>query len=108
RDGALFFGELSRKTKLLPSRVEQALAELVAQGCVTADSFEGLRALLLPQEKRVPFTNGHHRRHHRSITSVEFAGRWSLLRQPASEPPVSRDWPGLIPSPPPGERVRVR
>src|SRR5439155_267119 len=37
REGALFFGELTRKTGLLPSRVEQALAELVAQGCVTAD-----------------------------------------------------------------------
>ncbi len=52
RGGALFFGEIVRQTGLLPSRVEQALAELAARGWVTADSFEGLRALLVPQEKR--------------------------------------------------------
>jgi Lhr-like helicases len=78
--GALFFGELVRQTGLLPSRVERALAELVAQGYVTADSFEGLRALLMPEEKRTPFSSAERRRHHKAITSVEFAGRWSLLR----------------------------
>src|SRR5438445_791850 len=46
--GALFFGELVKRTGLLPSRLEQALAELVAAGWATSDSFEGLRALLLP------------------------------------------------------------
>ena len=55
QSGALFFGEIVRLTRLLPSRVEQALAELAAQGYVTADGFEGLRALLLPEEKRAPF-----------------------------------------------------
>jgi ATP-dependent Lhr-like helicase len=78
--GALFFGELVKQTGLLPSRVERALAELVAQGYVTADSFEGLRALLIPEEKRAPFSSTERRRHHKAITSVEFAGRWSLLR----------------------------
>src|SRR5262249_24501803 len=48
RKGALFFGELVKETGLLPSRVEQALGELSAQGWVTSDSFEGLRALLMP------------------------------------------------------------
>jgi ATP-dependent Lhr-like helicase len=80
RGGALFFGELVKQTGLLPSRVERALAELVAQGLVTADSFEGLRALLMPEEKRAPFSAGERRRHHKAVTSVEFAGRWSLLR----------------------------
>jgi ATP-dependent Lhr-like helicase len=65
---------------LLPSRLERALAELTAQGWVTADSFEGLRALLLPEEKRAPFTSVERRRHHKAVTSLEFAGRWSLLR----------------------------
>jgi ATP-dependent helicase Lhr and Lhr-like helicase len=82
RDGALFFGEIVKQTRLLPSRVEQALAELTARGCVTADSFEGLRALLVPEEKRAPFGAAERRRQHRSVTSVEFAGRWSLLRIP--------------------------
>jgi len=78
--GALFFGELVQKTGLLPSRLERALAELTAQGLVTADSFEGLRALLVPEEKRAPFASAERRRHHRPVTSLKFAGRWSLLR----------------------------
>jgi ATP-dependent Lhr-like helicase len=57
---------------------------LAAQGYVTADSFEGLRALLLPDDKRAPFGSAPRRRHHKSVTSVEFAGRWSLLRSGAS------------------------
>ena len=78
--GALFFGELMQQRDLLPSRIEQALAELTGLGWVTADSFEGLRALLVPQEKRVPFAEATRKRHHRAITSLEYAGRWSLLR----------------------------
>src|SRR5207237_6894280 len=46
REGALFFGELTRKTGLLPSRVEQSLPELVAHACTTSDSFAGWRPLL--------------------------------------------------------------
>src|SRR5207244_4148317 len=42
--------------------------------------FEGLRALLVPEEKRAPFSSTERRRHHKAFTSVEFAGRWSLLR----------------------------
>lgn len=81
--GALFFGELTKQTGLLPSRVEEALGELVANGLVTADSFEGLRALLIPSEKRIPFADSQRVRHHKSVTSVEFAGRWSLLNRPS-------------------------
>jgi ATP-dependent Lhr-like helicase len=80
QSGALFFAEIVRRTGLLPSRAEQALGELAAQGWVTADSFEGLRALLVPPEKRVPFADIERKRRHRAITSIEFAGRWSLLR----------------------------
>jgi ATP-dependent helicase Lhr and Lhr-like helicase len=94
--GALFFGEIVHRSGLLQSRVEQALGELAAQGWVTADSFEGLRALLLPQEKRAPFGDTDRKRRHRVITSIEHAGRWSLLRtfSPAgtanAEPPITR------------------
>jgi ATP-dependent Lhr-like helicase len=84
RRGALFFAELVKQTGLLPSRVEQALAELTAHGLVSADSFEGLRALLVPGEKRVSFVDPERRRRHRPVTSVEFAGRWSLLREPSN------------------------
>jgi ATP-dependent Lhr-like helicase len=85
RAGALFFDEIVRQTGLLPSRVEQTLAELTARGCVTADSFEGLRALLVPSEKRTPFAAVERRGHRKTITSVEFAGRWSLLRPAVAE-----------------------
>lgn len=84
RRGALFFGELLKQRSLLPSRVEQALAELAAQGWVNSDGFEGIRALLLPQEKRLPFVNSGRKRRHKGISSVEHAGRWSLLREPQS------------------------
>jgi ATP-dependent Lhr-like helicase len=82
--GALFFGEIVKHTGLLPSRVEQALSELSAQGWVTSDSFEGLRALLMPQEKRMPFADTERKRRHKAVTSLEFAGRWSLLRRPGT------------------------
>ena len=91
RGGALFFGEIVKQTALLPSRVEQALAELTAQGWVTADSFEGLRALLIPEEKRQPFAPSERRKHHRAVTSVEFAGRWSVLRASTSNTQSKRD-----------------
>ena len=50
--GALFFVELIRRTGLLPSQVEQSLSELAALGFVTCDGFDGLRALLVPSDKR--------------------------------------------------------
>jgi ATP-dependent Lhr-like helicase len=89
--GAMFFGELVSATKLLPSRAEQALGELAAQGWATADSFEGLRALLIPAEKRAPFADTGRKRHHKTVTSVEFAGRWTLLRKPAPAPPDGKN-----------------
>ena len=92
--GALFFGEIAKHTGLLKSRVEQALGELVSHGWVTADSFEGLRALLTPLEKRAPLGDVGRPRRHREVTSIEFAGRWSLLRKypadPALEPSPSQ------------------
>jgi len=94
RSGAMFFSELVRLTKLLPSRVAQALGELTARGWVTSDSFEGLRALLIPSEKRAPFAEPKRKRRHKTVTSVEFAGRWSLLRKPpASTPEAGEDFP---------------
>jgi ATP-dependent Lhr-like helicase len=82
RRGALFFGELTQITNLLPSRVELALAELAASGLVTSDSFEGLRALLMPAAKRFPFADVERKRRHKAVAGVERAGRWSLLRHP--------------------------
>ncbi|HEX4638761.1 MAG TPA: DEAD/DEAH box helicase [Chthoniobacterales bacterium] len=82
--GALFFGEIVRQTNLLPSQVEEALSELAALGFVTCDSFDGLRALLVPSNKRPTFgRNDGNRRRKKNIASIEFAGRWSLVRKEA-------------------------
>jgi ATP-dependent Lhr-like helicase len=79
--GALFFVELVHRTGLLPGQVEQALTELAALGFVTADSFDGLRALLVPSDKRPTLgRNEGKRRRKTNLASIEFAGRWSLLR----------------------------
>ncbi len=83
--GALFFGELVRRTGLLPSQVEEALSQLAALGFVTSDSFDGLRALLVPSNKRPTFgRNQGKRRRKTNIANIEFAGRWSLLRIPGT------------------------
>jgi len=79
--GALFFSELVRCSGLLPSQVEEALSQLAALGLVTSDSFDGLRALLVPSNKRPTFArNVGKRRRKTNLASIEFAGRWSLLR----------------------------
>jgi ATP-dependent helicase Lhr and Lhr-like helicase len=79
--GALFFSELVRCSGLLPSQVEEALSQLAALGLVTSDSFDGLRALLVPSNKRPTFgRNVGKRRRKTNLASIEFAGRWSLLR----------------------------
>jgi len=80
--GALFFTELVRRSGLLPSQVEEALSQLAGLGLVTSDSFDGLRALLVPSNKRPTFgRNVTKRRRRKNLASIEFAGRWSLLRR---------------------------
>ncbi len=76
--GALFFDELLADTRLLRTELEDALGELVAAGRISADSFAGLRALLLPAAKR---EGGRHRRLRRhQLSGIEDAGRWALAR----------------------------
>ena len=67
-----------RGTGLLRTRVEQSLAELVACGAVTADSFSGMRALLTPSDRRPPLGRGRRRGRH-AVFGMQNAGRWSLL-----------------------------
>jgi ATP-dependent Lhr-like helicase len=76
--GASFFHELAAMTGLLPTQVEQGLAELAGLGLVTSDSFAGLRALITPPSKRKPL-NGAKRRYRTAPAGIETAGRWSLL-----------------------------
>ena len=84
RDGAMFFDELAADTRLLPAELESALGELVAAGCVHADSYAGLRALLMPAAKRASQS----RRRRRGPTLAE-AGRWAPIRQPSTQASTS-------------------
>ena len=87
--GALFFSELVRRSGLLPSQVEEGLSQLAALGLVTSDSFDGLRALLVPSSKRPTFgRNAGTRRRKTNLASIEFAGRWSLLRTDVASQPL--------------------
>jgi ATP-dependent Lhr-like helicase len=77
--GASFFNDIVESSKLLRSQVEEALAELVAQGLVVSDSFTGLRALLTPSHRK---TNAAARRKQRQpVYDMATAGRWSILER---------------------------
>src|SRR5690606_24920590 len=83
--GASFFVEIVEASGLLRVQVEEALGELVARGRVTADSFNGLRALLTPQRRRAGFRG---RSRQRRGGGFDAAGRWALIAESA---PVSAD-----------------
>jgi ATP-dependent Lhr-like helicase len=74
--GASFFDELAGGAGLLPSQAEEALAELVALGLVNSDSFGGLRALLVPADRRRPAMGGRRRRR-MALFGMDAAGRWA-------------------------------
>jgi ATP-dependent Lhr-like helicase len=81
--GASFYDELLQPSGLLRSQLEEALAELVALGLVTSDSFAGLRALLVSPAERRPDA----RRKRRVVPmGMEEGGRWSLVRAAAEGP----------------------
>jgi ATP-dependent Lhr-like helicase len=80
RKGASFFGEILEGTRLLRTQTEEALAELVAWGRVHSDGFNGVRALLVPPDRRRPLA-GHGRRR-RAAFGIEDAGRWTVLSRP--------------------------
>ena len=88
--GASFFGDLQRDASLLGEPTEQGLAELVAQGLVTCDSFAGLRALVMPADKRNKL-----RRRRPGHDPIDDAGRWSLTRRTRA----AVDVPGALAEP---------
>jgi ATP-dependent Lhr-like helicase len=88
--GASFFEEIVDGTGLLRTQVEEALGELTALGVVNCDSFGGLRALLVPTDRRRAL-GGARRRRRAALFGIEDAGRWALLRRKpatAAEPEV--------------------
>jgi ATP-dependent Lhr-like helicase len=86
--GALFFEELAEASGLLRPQAEEALGELVSLGLVTSDSFGGLRALLVPSDRRKS-PAGRARRRRAMNFDMEDAGRWGLVRRPVTEPKVT-------------------
>ena len=80
RHGASFFADFVEDTGLLKTQVEEALAELVAGGLTTADSFTGLRALLTPSNKR-PSNHNAKRKAPAALFGMENAGRWSRVQR---------------------------
>jgi ATP-dependent Lhr-like helicase len=85
RHGASFYDEIAHGAGLLPSQAQTALAELVAAGVASADSFGGLRALLLPMQRKRPA-----RGRRAGQFGLEEAGRWSLVRR---TPPAGAEMP---------------
>ncbi|HEX4268399.1 MAG TPA: DEAD/DEAH box helicase, partial [Steroidobacteraceae bacterium] len=77
--GASFFDEIVEATGLLPLQAEEGLAELVGLGLVNSDSFGGLRALLVPADRRRSSTGPRRRR--RALFGMDSAGRWALVRR---------------------------
>jgi ATP-dependent Lhr-like helicase len=76
--GASFFEDIVTGTGLLKSQAESGLGELVAAGIVNADSYSGLRALLIPSDRKRRMAA----RGRRIATfGLEDAGRWSLIRK---------------------------
>ena len=81
--GASFFDEIAEHVGMLPVEVEDALAELVAQGFVNSDSFAGLRVLLMPSGRRGKSNSYAVRRKRRlALFGMADAGRWALVRRP--------------------------
>ncbi|MEM7008229.1 MAG: helicase-related protein, partial [Thermodesulfobacteriota bacterium] len=74
-NGASFFEEIISGTKGMSAETEIALAELVAKGIITSDSYTGLRALLV----RSKYRTERGRRKKRISFNMEGAGRWSLI-----------------------------
>ena len=80
--GASFFTDIVDNTRLLRSQVEEALAELVANGIVVSDSFAGLRALLTPGSRKTQAAS--RRKHRQPVYEMSSAGRWSILQRNAT------------------------
>jgi ATP-dependent Lhr-like helicase len=88
RSGASFFADLVDQSGLMRAEAEQSLAELVALGKVTSDSFRGLRELLKPVARKRAQDRQRRRSRRQfsaptmsvSAAGLDGAGRWSLIK----------------------------
>ncbi len=84
--GASFFADISQGIHLLQSQAEDGLSELVAAGMVSADSFSGLRALVLPMDRKRKLAA---RGMRIAQFGLEDAGRWSMVKRAHSDESAS-------------------
>ena len=73
--GAMFPQNLQKAAGLVPAHVEMGLADLLARGLVTCDSFGALRQMITPPSRR--------------RTALRPVGRWSPLRMATPSPQLS-------------------
>ncbi|MGH8609213.1 MAG: Lhr family helicase, partial [Gammaproteobacteria bacterium] len=91
QQGASFFQDIVEASGGIKAQVQDALGELVSAGCVSSDSFAGLRGLLAPSTKR-PRLWG--KRGLASVTTgLEQAGRWALIAPPPRSGPTADEKP---------------
>ncbi|HEX2584307.1 MAG TPA: hypothetical protein VHL14_04185, partial [Steroidobacteraceae bacterium] len=74
--------DMVQGSRLLQSQAEEGLGELVAAGIVSADSFSGLRALVLPMDRKRKLAS---RGMRIAQFGLEDAGRWSLVKRTRSD-----------------------
>ena len=92
-NGASFYDEIVDHVGLLPVQVEEALGELVALGLVNSDSFGGLRALLMPADRRRASARDRRRQRRIAIFGMQDAGRWALVKRKATKADDSKPVP---------------
>jgi ATP-dependent Lhr-like helicase len=92
RGGAMFTVELGQRTGLMQTQLEQGLAELIAQGLISADAFSPLRWLIRPETEkhRVQKRLGR-RRAGSAVGATGLLGRWSVVREGPAAPPREED-----------------
>ncbi len=83
--GASFFDDIADGVGLLPVEVEESLGELVALGFVNSDSFGGLRALLVPANRRASSSGRGRRGRRMALFGMADAGRWAIVRRDSPE-----------------------
>lgn len=78
--GAMFAADLASESRMLPGQLSEALGELVTQGLITADGFDGLRQFLTERSQSAAKTNGLRARRSakRKRLPIRSAGRWAL------------------------------
>jgi len=96
--GALFFEDLLAATRELPSKLEEALWDLVARGLATGDGFEALRQIMAPRGSSRARAARRHRAHRslRAGRAAPPAGRWSLVQRFHVEPSPVDDLAELV------------